>query len=123
VSSQSVLVVHADEDVSASIQAVLESEGLHVRLASDGLEGLAAVEQESPALIITDTMLPRLDGVSLINAVQNRADTCETPVIIVSGRVESDAILTGFAAGARYYVTLPFNSDDLRAKIRRLLNP
>ncbi len=120
-SSPIVLVVHADEDVSAAIQEALEADGHRVQLAADGLEALAAVEQETPALILTDTMLPRLDGMTLLGALRRQPDTRETPVIIVSGRVEPDAILTGFAAGARYYVTLPFQPDDLCAKVRQLL--
>jgi two-component system, chemotaxis family, chemotaxis protein CheY len=119
--SSAVLVVHADENVSVAIQHALESDGIRVHLAMDGLEALTAVEQETPAIIITDTMLPRLDGVTLLKALRRRKDTRETPVIIISGQVESDAMLTGFAAGARYYVTLPFQPDDLRAKVRRLL--
>lgn len=120
-SAENVLVVHADADVSAAIGVALESDGFRVRLAADGLEGLAAVDQETPAVIVADTMLPRLDGVTLIKALRGRSDTRETPVIIVSGRVEPDAILTGFAAGARYYITLPFQPADLRAKVRRLI--
>lgn len=120
-SSENVLVVHADADVSAAIQAALESDGLRVRLTADGLEGLAAVDQETPSVIIIDTMLPRLDGVTLLKAVRGRPNTRETPVIIVSGRVDPDAMLTGFAAGARYYVTLPFQPGDLRAKVRHLI--
>lgn len=120
-SAENVLVVHADTDVSAAIQSALESEGFRVRLAADGLEGLAAVDEETPSVIVTDTMVPRLDGVTLIKALRGRSATRHTPVIIVSGRVEPDAILTGFAAGARYYVTLPFQPSDLRAKVRRLI--
>ncbi len=119
--SQDVLVVHADAQVSAAIETALEADGFQVRLTRDGLGGLAAVEHRAPALIITDTMLPHLDGLTLIKALRGRADTRETPVIILSGRVEPDAILTGFAAGARYYITLPFQPSDLRSKVRQLL--
>lgn len=120
-SSSTVLVVHADESVSAAIQVALESDGHQVRLAADGVGGLSAVDQQVPDVIVMDTMLPGLDGVTLLKALRGRADTAETPVIIVSGRVDPDAMLTGFAAGARYYVTLPFQPADLKAKVRRLL--
>lgn len=120
-SSKNVLVVHADSDVSTSIQTALESDGHRVRLTADGLDGLAAVDQECPGVVIIDTMLPRLDGVTLMKALRGRTDTEHTPVIIVSGRVDPDAMLSGFAAGARYYITLPFQPADLRAKVRRLL--
>jgi DNA-binding response OmpR family regulator len=119
--SPNVLVVHADADVAAAVRAALEPEGLRVRLAADGLEGLNAVDQETPSVVIADTMLPRLDGLTLLKALRGRSDTRDTPMIIVSGRVDPDAILTGFAAGARYYVTLPFQPEDLRAKVRRLI--
>lgn len=120
-SSSTVLVVHANESVSAAIKVALESDGHQVRLAADGLGGLSAVDQQLPDVIVMDTMLPGLDGVTLLKALRGRSDTAETPVIIVSGRVDPDAMLTGFAAGARYYVTLPFQPADLRAKVRRLL--
>jgi DNA-binding response OmpR family regulator len=116
-----VLVVHADAEVVAAVRSALEPEGLRVRVASDGLEGLSAVDQEPPAVIVTDMMLPRLDGVTFLRALRARADTRDTPVIIVSGRVEPDDMLTGLAAGARYYITQPLLPRDLRAKVRRLL--
>ncbi len=122
-SSPNVLVVQADEQVAAAIQAALQSEGHRVRLAADGLEALSAVDEETPSVIIADTMLPRLDGVTLLKTLRNRKHTQETPVIIVTGRVVPDAMLTGFAAGARYCLTLPFQPDDLRAKVRGLMPP
>lgn len=116
-----ILVVHADTVVVGEIRSTLEADGFQVRVATDGLEGLAAVDQEPPSLILLDTMLGRLDGVSLLQTLRDRPDTRDTPVIIVSGRVEPSAILKGFAAGARYYLTLPILPSDLLAKVRSLL--
>lgn len=117
-----ILVVHADAAVAGEIRATLEADGLRVRVAADGLEALDAVDQAVPSLILLDTMLPRLDGVTLMQSLMGRPDTRSTPVIILSGRVDPSAILQGFAAGARYYLAVPFLPSDLRAKVRRLLS-
>ncbi len=116
-----VLVVHADAGVISAVKGALAPDGLRVRAASDGLRGLAEVDREPPSVVIVDMVLPRLDGLTLIQAIAGREETRDTPAAILSGRASPDAMLMGYAAGARYYISVPFLAQDLRAKIRRLL--
>ncbi|MFH2006364.1 MAG: response regulator [bacterium] len=118
----SILLVHADEAVIAELQEALRGQGCDLEVAMDGLDALGRLEDHPPALVIADTMLPQLDGITLVKVMRSLEGTRDTPVIFVSERVDATAMLMGFAAGARYYVTIPFNPADLLFKVKRLLS-
>jgi DNA-binding response OmpR family regulator len=118
----SILLVHSDEEVIAGVQEALNGQGYHLEISMDGLDALSRLEDHPPALVIADTMLPQLDGITLVKVMRSQAGTRDTPVIFVSERVDPTAMLMGLAAGARYYVTIPFNPADLLFKVQRLLS-
>src|SRR5918911_1237441 len=118
----SVLVVDDEPDKRLLLAFALQSEGYEVYTAVDGAEGLAAVEERQPDLIITDVMMPRMDGYEMIRRVRGNPRTRFIPVIIQSAaRIEDVDVRLGSEIGALGYITDPNDLDLLRARARTLL--
>jgi diguanylate cyclase (GGDEF)-like protein len=118
----SVLVVDDEADKRLLLAFALENEGYEVRTASDGAEGLAAVEEQQPDLIVTDVMMPRMDGYEMIRRVRANPRTRFIPVIIQSAaRIHDKDVRLGSEIGALGYLTDPTDLDLLRARARTLL--
>jgi two-component system cell cycle response regulator len=118
----SVLVVDDEPDKRLLLAFALENEGYEVYTANDGVAGLAAVELHQPDLIVTDVMMPRMDGYEMIRRVRANPQTKFIPVIIQSAaRVEGRDVRLGSELGALGYLTDPTDLDLLRARARTLL--
>jgi diguanylate cyclase (GGDEF)-like protein len=118
----SVLVVDDEPDKRLLLAFALENEGYEVHTAVDGVAGLAAVELHQPDLIVTDVMMPRMDGYEMIRRVRGNPQTKFIPVIIQSAaRVEGRDVRLGSELGALGYLTDPTDLDLLRARARTLL--
>jgi len=118
----SVLVVDDEPDKRQLLAFALQREGYEVRTADDGEAGLAAVERHQPDLIITDVMMPGMDGYEMVRRVRSNPQTRFIPVIIQSAaRVAGQDIRLGSEVGALGYLTDPTDIDLLRARARTLL--
>jgi excisionase family DNA binding protein len=111
-----VLVVDDNENVREVVRINLEMEGYAVREASNANEGLDAVEDDAPDLILIDVMMPEVDGWEMLRRVQERHGTGSIPVIMFSGQLEPAAAGDATRRGARAFVGKPF---DLRALIEQ----
>ncbi|HST54062.1 MAG TPA: diguanylate cyclase [Pyrinomonadaceae bacterium] len=121
-SNLSVLVVDDEPDKRLLLAFALKNEGYDVHTAEDGVEGLAAVEAYQPDLIVTDVMMPRMDGYEMVRRVRGNPQTKFIPVIIQSAaRNESRDVRFGSELGALGYLTDPTDLDLLRARARTLL--
>jgi diguanylate cyclase (GGDEF)-like protein len=121
-SNLSVLVVDDEPDKRLLLAFALRSEGYEVHTADDGVEGLAAVEEHQPDLIVTDVMMPHMDGYEMVRRVRSNPQTKFIPVIIQSAaRNESRDVRFGSELGALGYLTDPTDLDLLRARARTLL--
>jgi diguanylate cyclase (GGDEF)-like protein len=117
-----VLVVDDEPDKRLLLAFALEREGYEVHTAEDGESGLSAVERDQPDLIITDVMMPRMDGYEMIRRVRSNPQTKFIPVIIQSAaRVHDRDVRLGSEVGALGYITDPTDLDLLRARARTLL--
>ena len=92
-----------------------------VETATDGRAALDAVRAEPPDLVVTDVMMPGLDGFALLRALRSDPRTRAVPVLMLSARAGEDARISGLGAGADDYVTKPFNARELTARVRSLL--
>ena len=120
---QRILVVEDDPDIQRIVTTVLSKE-YEVRTASDGLEGLLAIEQGfKPELVIADIMMPRLDGMAFVKALKGHRDTARIPVMFLTAKSAPREVIDGINLGARYYLTKPFKVDELLQKVHRLLPP
>jgi two-component system cell cycle response regulator len=118
----SVLVVDDEPDKRLLLAFALENEGYEVHTADDGVAGLAAVELYEPDLIVTDVMMPRMDGYEMIKRVRGNPQTKFIPVIFQSAaRIEGRDVRLGSELGALGYLTDPTDLDLLRSRAKTLL--
>ena len=110
-----ILLVDDDADLLDVTAYALRREGFEVLTAPDGMVALARLERERPDLLVLDAGLPRLGGLEVLRRLR-RAD--ETPVIVLSGRHEEEAVVAAFRAGADDYVAKPFSPRQLAMRIR-----
>jgi excisionase family DNA binding protein len=116
-----ILVVDDDAHLREFIRVNLEREGYSVREATSAEEGLRALEEEPPDLILLDVMMPRVDGWEMLRAVQERHGVGAIPVIMYSGKV--DEADEAAKRGARAFIGKPFDPGQLLEATRQLLRP
>jgi signal transduction histidine kinase/DNA-binding response OmpR family regulator len=115
-----VLVVEDQRDVRAYIRAKLATD-YEVVEARDGIEGLDQVTRLIPDLMISDVMMPGMDGFDLCKKVKSDARTCHIPVILLTARAEDEDRMMGLETGADAYLVKPFNSRELEIRVARLI--
>ncbi|MFL9457136.1 PAS domain S-box protein [Tolypothrix bouteillei VB521301_2] len=92
-----------------------------VEVVSDGVAALAAIRQQMPDLVLTDVMMPRLDGFGLLQALRANPDTQQIPIILLSARAGEESRIEGLAAGADDYLIKPFSARELSARVETTL--
>jgi diguanylate cyclase (GGDEF)-like protein len=118
-----VLLVEDDEDKRQLLKVALEMAGYNVQTATDGVEGLLAVESHQPDLIVTDVMMPNMDGYEMVRRIRANPSTRFIPVIIqTAARGATDDVRRGAEVGALGYITDPTDLDLLLARARTLLD-
>ena len=113
-----VLLVEDDDVIREATQLALERNGFTVDVAADGLTGLDVFRERSPDVALLDIMLPGMNGVSLCRQIREES---QTPVIMMSARADPVDVVLGLEAGADDYVTKPFDSTVLVARIRAVV--
>jgi signal transduction histidine kinase/CheY-like chemotaxis protein len=114
-----ILVVDDNADMRDYLRRLLDD--WDVQTATDGRSALEAVRADPPNLVVTDVMMPDLDGFALLQALKSDDRTAGVPVLMVSARAGEEARVSGLAAGADDYVTKPFTARALTARVRSLL--
>jgi DNA-binding response OmpR family regulator len=113
-----ILVVEDDARIAELIVKNLEAAGYVCRLAGDGTQAMADFERWKPALILLDLGLPNIDGLEVTRRIRNASDV---PILIVTARSAEGEKLLGLEIGADDYVTKPFSTAELVARVRALL--
>src|SRR5947199_3822171 len=116
-----VLVVDDDPQVRELVRINLEIEGYAVREAGNAEEGLAAVEDDAPDLILLDVMMPQVDGWEMLRRVQERHGIGSIPVVMFSGQLESSAERQAEERGAQGFVGKPFDLRTLIDQTKQIL--
>ena len=114
-----VLIVDDDPGVRRHVRVSLEAEGYTVREAGNASEGLAAVDEEPPDLILLDVMMPQVDGWEMLRQIQERHGIGGIPVVMFSGR--ADGAEQASERGAQGFVGKPFDAEQLVASTKALL--
>ena len=117
----SVLVVDDDPVILRLLQVNFELEGIDVELAVDGEEGLNLIEADPPDLVISDIMMPKVNGLELLAALRSSPDTAALPVILLSAKAQVADVQRGLELGADDYVTKPFDPLELIDRIYKVL--
>ena len=115
---ETVLVVDDDREIVGAIALALEKEGYRVLRAYDGMEALDHALDPELRLILMDVMRPRLDGLSAVLRIRERRNL---PIIVLSAKSEESDKVLGLSMGADDYVTKPFSTQELVARVRSQL--
>lgn len=113
-----VLVVDDEPQITRVLKHALDAEDFDVRVAHDGQSGFDLFQASQPRLIITDLVMPGLDGIELCRRVRRVAGT---PIIVLSVKGEEEAKVKALDAGADDYMTKPFGAGELLARVRAIL--
>jgi PAS domain S-box-containing protein len=113
-----VLVADDNADMRDYLARLLRSAGYRVTTVTDGQAALDAVRAGAPDLVISDVMMPRLDGLGLVAALRADARTAAVPVLLLSARAGQEASIEGLRAGADDYLVKPFSAAELLARAR-----
>ena len=117
-----ILVVDDDPNVQRQLTYTLKQEGYEVLVAADGAEGLRIWGVESPALILLDVMLPKLDGYQVAERIRaDEGPSAHVPIIMLTAEREVEQKVRGLRAGADDYLIKPFHPAELVARIKSLL--
>ena len=111
-----ILVADDNADMREFLCRILR-ERWHVEAVSDGRSALDAIRDRRPDLVLSDVMMPGLDGFGLLKAVREDAALRMTPVILLSARAGSEASAEGLSAGANDYIVKPFSTRDLLVRV------
>ncbi|RLK62006.1 SpoIIE family protein phosphatase [Actinokineospora cianjurensis] len=113
-----VLVVDDNADMREYLDRLLTTAGYGVRAAVDGLDALEIVRTAPPQLVVSDVMMPRLDGLGLVSALRADPRTAAVPVLLLSARAGQEESIEGLHAGADDYLVKPFAAAELLARVR-----
>jgi two-component system, OmpR family, alkaline phosphatase synthesis response regulator PhoP len=113
-----VLVVDDEPQIAQIATDYLRRAGFEVLTAGDGVRALESFRGRRPGLVVLDLGLPRLDGLDVARAIRRESDT---PIVMLTARVEEDDRLRGFEIGADDYITKPFSPRELVARVRAVL--
>ena len=114
-----ILVVDDDKEIVNAIEIYLSKEGYNILKAYDGMEALKIVEKnDNIHLILLDIMMPKLDGISTANLIRKDKSI---PIIMLSAKSEDYDKITGLNNGADDYITKPFSTRELIARINRII--
>ncbi|MEP0921784.1 ATP-binding protein [Leptolyngbya sp. ST-U4] len=115
-----ILLADDNADMRDYVRRLL-SQQYEVKAVPDGALALAAIRQQPPDLVLTDVMMPNLDGFGLLQALRTDPQTREIPIILLSARAGEEARIEGLEAGADDYLVKPFSARELLARVEATL--
>ncbi|MDM8546589.1 two-component system response regulator [Candidatus Venteria ishoeyi] len=118
----SILVVDDTPANLALLENILSKEAYKVRVSPDGALAVRSVQSKAPDLILLDIRMPGMDGYEVCAQLKKNPQTCDIPVIFISALQETDDKIRAFAAGGVDYVTKPFQSEEVLARVKTHLN-
>jgi len=119
--NERILVVDDDREIVRLLRGYLDQDGYTVLVAYTGEEALHALRSEHPDLLLLDLMLPDRDGWEITRRIRSDATLAETPIIMITARIQDTDKILGLELGADDYITKPFNPREVVARVRALL--
>ena len=116
-----VVIAEDEAAVSELLRYNLESEGYETAIASDGDEAMLLIDERIPDLMLLDWMLPKISGIEICRRVRTRQETANLPIIMLTARTEEADRIRGLETGADDYVTKPFSTNELMARVKAVL--
>jgi DNA-binding response OmpR family regulator len=116
-----VLIADDEPNIVISLEFLMKRAGYEVCIARDGQEALDAIARERPDLVLLDVMMPRRDGFEVLQAVRADEALASTRIIMLTARGRDTDVAKGEALGADAYMTKPFSTQELVAKVAEVL--
>ncbi|MBU1101826.1 MAG: response regulator [Bacteroidetes bacterium] len=116
--TKTILVVEDDLNMQENIASLLEEEGYNSLTANNGLKAIEVLENQKVDLILSDVMMPKLDGFGLFEYIQKRSDMQTIPFILLTAKVDVLSLRKGMNLGVDDYLTKPFKADDLLGAVK-----
>ena len=108
-----VLVADDDPDMVTILRVNLEAEGYAVEEAHDGEAAWGMARELRPDMVVLDVMMPRIDGIDVLTRMRTDPGTRDIPIVLLTAKSTDEDIWEGWRAGADYYLTKPFQLDEL----------
>jgi len=118
---RNVLIADDEQNIVISLQYLMKREGHAVSVARDGREALAAIQRDRPDLVLLDVMMPGLSGFDVCQAVRADPALAGVKILLLTAKGRDTDLAKGLALGADAYVTKPFSTQELAARVRALL--
>ena len=115
------LLIDDNADIRAYVRSIFQTD-YQIMEAEDGQQGLELATEHAPDLVICDLMMPRLDGFGFCRALKTQDATSHIPVVMLTAKATIKDRIEGFGLGADEYLTKPFNADEMRVRVRNLLD-
>ena len=116
-----ILVVEDEPDLRGMLQRILSTIA-EVAVANDGIDALERIRAGfTPDLIVSDVMMPRMDGLTLAKELKKDSALARVPLVMLTAKTAAKDVIAGINAGARAYVTKPFKTDELLSKVKKAL--
>ena len=116
-----ILIIEDEKVTQATVRDILANAGYNVIVANDGLDGYKAIISRKPNVILTDKVMPKLDGFSLLKSIQDIPDIQSVPVILMSGKLTTEEETKVFDMGFFDYIPKPINEVTLLSRVKRAL--
>ena len=118
-----ILIVDDEPDFAEMIKMRLEANGYDIAVAYDGEEGIERAVRDKPDMILLDVMMPGMDGFEVLRHLKRRAETRDTPVVMLTAKGESKSMFDGQELGCADYLIKPCDSKELLAVVNRHVTP
>ncbi len=116
-----ILIADDEPNILISIEYLMKREGFEVALARDGQEAIDAIVRDRPDLVLLDVMMPRKTGLEVCQEVRAHPELQDVLILMLTAKGRDTDIAKGLALGANAYVTKPFSTKELVAKVRAML--
>jgi two-component system, OmpR family, alkaline phosphatase synthesis response regulator PhoP len=116
-----ILIVEDDRDIAELVRRYLEKAGFSVEVCVSGRDGMTALTERPPDLVVLDLMLPHMSGADICHAARANPATAMIPIIMLTARSEEAERIAGLEIGADDYIAKPFSPNELVARVRALL--
>ena len=119
--SKKILIVDDEPNIIISLEFLMKKEGFEIAVAADGDEALAKVDSFAPDLVLLDVMMPKKSGYEVCEALRADPARAGLKIVMLTAKGRDTEVAKGLAIGADAYVTKPFSTKDLVARVRELL--
>ncbi|MBL8332697.1 MAG: response regulator [Rubrivivax sp.] len=119
--THTVLIADDEPNIVISLEFLMKREGHRVLVARDGAQALETIRRERPALVLLDVMMPRLTGFEVCQSVRADESLAGVKILMLTAKGRDTDVAQGLGVGADAYMTKPFSTKELAAKVREML--